>query len=170
MTAYEWTRIALESGLLLTGGVGVYIAAKQLTSIAESSRHSVRANQNANFMAVIALESALADARKGTVEAAARVAGLGDNPDKQAVEFAGMMLQEAEEQYLNVTDRLCCCIIRGQVDETIYRRDYRPWIAEIVTKFRSELGSDTRHPNILKVHAAWSDDKSAVDLSLGTPS
>ena len=170
MTEYEWARVVLESGILVTAIIGVCIAAKQLASIAKSSRQEVRANENANFMAVIALESSLADARKRLVEAVTRIEGLGENPAKEAVEFAEMMIEEAKEQYLNVTDRLCTCIIRGQVDEKIYRRDYRPWIAETVTKYSSDLGPSTRHPNIMKVHVAWSDDKSAIDHTIGTPS
>ena len=82
--------------------------------------------------------------------------------DGVALKFAQLRYDERKEQYLNAADRLCACIVRGEVDENQYRQDYRPWIGEIVKQHADKLGPDTRHRNIMKIHNAWSEDKSAA--------
>ncbi len=174
MTYFEWIQVVLQAGMLGAAGWALIIARGQLKSassqlkeMAEASKASARANENANIMAVLALESSIADARYHLIESAAKLNQYED--DEKAFEFAQAVYEAAGEQYLNATDRLCACIIRKQVDEQVYRRDYRLWVAEIVDKYQSELGPGTRHQNILTVHKAWSDDKSAVDPTIKTP-
>lgn len=177
MTTFEILQVVIGAGMLVVTGIALVVAigqlraaSGQLQAIATASQLSARANQNSNILAVIALESSIADARYHYTESVARLASLPTPPDPKALEFATAIYEAAGEQYLNAADRLCACIIRGQVDEVVYRRDYRPWIAEIVKGFAKEFGAGTRHQNILTVHRAWSDDKSAIDPTIQTPS
>ena len=155
-----WTLIIMGTGVVVAL-VGVLVAYCRLGEMAKSSRESAKSNKISSLMAVLELEHAVAAARFRVVEATIRIGELGKTPDKKAVEFAELLYNEASEQYLNAADRLCSCIIRGFVDEDVYRRDYRLWIAELVKKYKNDLGPDTRHSNVLKVHQAWSDDKPA---------
>jgi len=170
MTEFEQLSVIADFGLLLASIAAVIIAGIKLGSISSSSKTSARANQNANIMAVLSLEKSLADARYNIVKATHRVSELDDSSDSKALEFAELLFNEAKEQYLNVADRLSACIIRGQVDEDVYRRDYRSWVNDIMSSYPEELGANTRHPNIVKVYQAWNDDISAVDSSILTPS
>ena len=169
MTTYEMIQSVVGLGMLTTAVVGVGVGLRQLVAIAKSARQSARANQNSNFLAVITLEGAIADARYRYTQSMAYLGKLGPTPDLNAVEFANAVKEAAEEQYLNTMDRLCACIIRGQVNEEVYRRDYRNWITEVVKGFADEFGPDTRHHNILTVHEAWRDDKSAIDRTIMPP-
>jgi len=174
---YELAQIILGSGMLLVTGAAVGVAYcqlkaanKQLEGIATASKQTARANQISNVMAVIQLESSIAEARYHYTEALARFATLGDTPDPKALDFAKAIKAAAEEQYLNTVDRLCTCIIRRQVDEEVYRRDYRKLICtDLVKDFKEYLGVGTRYPNIVAVQQAWDNDKSAVDPTIKPP-
>lgn len=177
MSPYEIAQVIIASLMVVLAVIGaglglrqLGVANRQLTELADAGRHSIRANQNANIMAVVALEAAVADARERVASAATRVAGLATSTEPTMVELVGALYDEAVEQYLNATDRLCSCIIRGVVDECVYRRDYQAWVAEIVKKHEKHLGAATRHANILRVHEAWRDDRKALDPSIPTPS
>lgn len=163
MSNYETWALTISAGVLISG---VVFAGFQLRQLVLSSRQTAEANKIANLMAVIDLERSIAEARYRIAAAVARLGECPQDPEDRDFKIAKALYAEAKEQYLNVSDRLCSCIIRGLVDEEIYRRDYRQWVVETVAQHREQLGPDTRHRNILEVHEKWSEDKSARDPSI----
>jgi hypothetical protein len=148
------------------------IAAEAAKNAAESAKLSAASNEIAAgaaktaaeaatlsaAMAVVALEQAVVAARRALTEIINRV-----NVDPATP--GGEELLAAElELYLNQLDRLCSYIRRGHIDEKIYREDYRLLLVETVRDYKVSFGPDTRHHNIVKVHDAWRDNKSARDL------
>lgn len=166
MSEYEKYSLVISCVSAVIALGALFYAGFQLRGLKEQTERSAEANllsaESNNFaalMAVLELENSVASARVRVSEGAARLSSVDRDADPKAFEFATLIYQEAVEQYLNATDRLCSCIIRGFVDEETYRKDYRFWFAEIVKAYASSFGADTRHPNILKVHQAWQDDR-----------
>jgi len=147
-----WAAIATGAGVLVNL-VGVFVFYRQLARMAEANRLS-------NAMAVVSLEEMLRAARKDLATVSLSIVANENTPGH---DFAHdkLVMEERIEQYLNVADRLCSYIRRGYIDEATYRQDYRQFIAEIVKQYTNYFGADTRHPNILYVHRAWSEDRSA---------
>jgi hypothetical protein len=170
MTSFESWSVALFLAQDLIAAVGLFALFWQLRGATEQIKLGVTANQTSNLMAVLAIEEGVARSRAELSDASYQIGLMQDEPgamESEALRFARLRLDEKIEQYLNSWDRLCACIIRGNVDEQTYRQDYRPGLAEIVTQYRDKLGPDTRHHNILRVHQAWAQDKSAKEKARG---
>lgn len=144
---------------------GAIIAAFGLFFIHKQIKEAVRSNRMSSLMAVLSLEESIAKARLdlSTMAADRAKAALDLSKTPDELKVINQFYEERIEQYLNVTDRLCTCIRRKYVDEDQYRRDYRKWIDEVVSKHKDRFGVDTRHHNIRHVHEKWSQDQSAVD-------
>lgn len=144
-------------------GAGVVVAAAGLYYLARQVKKAADANRTSNVMLILTLEQTVSANREKLATAAVKMKDAADrkSPDAE-IETARLAYEERIEEYLNSVDRLCACIVRKYVDEEEYRKDYRNGIMDIVKQHKNKLGPDTRHRNILKVHAAWSEDKSAT--------
>lgn len=149
-----------EIGTLIIATVSLVFAGIELHRVAGANRAVAESNRIANHMAVLQLEDSLMAARIRWSDIAHDV--LKHASDPEALTNLALRKAEAGEQYLNVADRLCASIRRGLIDEESHRQDYRDWVAEVVKEFEGKLGPATRHPNILAVHNAWKQDKSAL--------
>lgn len=136
---------------------------------AEANELAAQANKNANLVTVLTMENSLWSARLRVAEAATQQMDAArrhkeedSETSDQLLKNAQLVYDEAKEQYLNVLDRLCACIVRGFVDEEVYRRDYRELIAETIRDHAPAFQVGTRHYNVVTVHEAWRDDRSAV--------
>jgi uncharacterized phage infection (PIP) family protein YhgE len=128
---------------------------------AEAGKTAAEAAKLSAAMAVVTLEQAIVAARR-------ELSAVANHIQEQAPMITTadeLRLANELELYLNQLDRLCSYIRRGHIDEKIYREDYRLTLVETVRDYRSNFGPDTRHHNIVKVHDAWRDNKSARDLS-----
>jgi hypothetical protein len=150
---------AFEIVSVVIAGIGLLFAGYQLRQVAVSHLAVAEANRTASLMAVLSIEDSLAGARARFAQISGEVSS---ELSPEAAERHQALLDEAKEQYLNVADRLCACIRRGLIDEATHRQDYRFWVNEVVENYSQDLGPATRHPNILRVHEAWREDKSAL--------
>lgn len=165
---------------LLVRGASLIVAILAALGLYKQIKHAAESLKTSSLMAVLALEDALAQRRSDLAEAQVEVARFAHEMDsmtpdaKSAAQALLNILQlrasERLEQYLNTLDRLCACIVRGNVDEEIYRQDYRGGVQDIVNGHADRFGANTRHPNVVKVHVAWRDDKSARDPRFGRSS
>lgn len=156
-----WSAVATGAGVVV-GFFGLIFIHKQLARMAEANSKMAEANKLANAMAVVTIEEALRSARAELAEASLAVVSNANVPGRD-IEPYRLAMEEKTERYLNVFDRLCACIRRGIIEETTYRQDYRRGIAETIDQHKTKFGPDTRHANILHVHRAWSEDRSARD-------
>jgi hypothetical protein len=164
MTPFETSNVWLFLAQDAIAAAGLFAVFWQLRGVRKQVELGVTANQTSNLMAVLAIEEGVARSRAELSDASYQIGLLQNQPEtaeSESLRFAELRLEEKIEQYLNSWDRLCACIIRGNVDEETYRQDYRPGLAEIVSQHKDKLGPDTRHHNILKVHQSWAQDKSA---------
>lgn len=183
-SATDWIQAISTSLATLVAGFGLRYVGLQLKQAVEANKRSADANEHAaeankrsaeaneqaaeankisGLMAVLSLESALSEARfQLSTSAARRSAAAGDaSLTAEQLRSINEFHEERIEQYLNSADRICACIRRGYVDEEQYRKDYRSWIAEIISHHKARFGPDTRHQNVLHVHNRWSQDQSA---------
>ena len=158
---------------LLAQICGLIVATSAAIALYRQIRQASKSLSTSSLMAVLALEDAVAQSRaeysRALVDAARfkeQLQRLSETERKPAELFLAILehqIAEKVEQRLNALDRLCACIIRGDVDEERYRQDYRGGIQDAMDGHTDMLGSNTRHPNIVKVHDAWRSDRSAVD-------
>lgn len=154
---------------LIYAGHQVKLAAKQLHDVADATRSSAESARMANLMAVIQLEENLQAARHRMVEACEQMVQLsrdqaaGKTLSADEFTYAKNKGDQAVEQYLNVGERLCACLVRGLVSESVYRRDVKNWVDEAVNRFPQFFTAGTRYPNILRCHTQWKEEKSALD-------
>jgi hypothetical protein len=161
----------LYSLFIQLGGLTIAIIAA--IAVWRQLRHASRSLATSSLMAILALEDAIARSRAEYSDALMEAARFKDQLEKLSdterkpagpfLEILEFRIAEKVEQYLNALDRLCACIIRGDVDEARYRQDYRSGIQDAIDGHADHLGPNTRHPNIIKVHEAWRSDRSAVD-------
>ena len=159
------------SCLISLGGLVVAIVAALF--VYRQIRQAAKSLSTSSLMAVLALEEAIGRSRAeysdALIEAArfkAELDKLQANSRQSGEPFLAILnhrIGEKLEQHLNALDRLCACIVRGDVDEERYRQDYRGGIQDAMDGHPELLGANTRHPNIVKVHDAWRSDRSAVD-------
>jgi len=119
----------------------------------EALEHSARANDLSSLSAVLSLESAMVAARAEMTKATLRVQEV---PKERG---ALLYLENAEESWLNLVDRLCACIRWGYVPETRYRADYREYISDVYREYNSR----TQFRHLRHVSLAWQDDRSAAE-------
>lgn len=163
---YNWYALWVSVGGLAVAIVAAILIYGQLRQAAESLSTS-------SLMAVLALEDGIARSRSeysdALVEAArvgAELEKLAKNERKPSESFLAILekrIKEKVEQRLNANERLCACIVRGLVPENIYRQDYRGGLQDVMDAYSDLLGTNTRFPNIVKVHDAWRSERSAVD-------
>jgi hypothetical protein len=111
---------------------------------------------------VLTLEDSIARARRDFTESIAALAAANSNPGGSDLKLVELTMRERLEQYLNCFDRLCAFVRRGHINEAVYRKDYRDTVIELVANHPNLFGANTRHRNILFVHDAWKDDRSAM--------
>lgn len=155
----QWTDIVSSLsnfGLLVVASITAWFAYKQLKELVKQLQATNKANEMANLMAVLQLETMVANSRSTWVDAMNKVIL---NPSSDA-KFDDDLVNELREQYFNVLDRLCSCLRRGYIKEKEYQEDYRLQINEVITKYSSSFAPGTRHRNIVIVHDTWKDGKS----------
>lgn len=182
MITIEWAMdLIFNIATLVIAAVGVWVAAKQLTRSADALQASATANELGakalqssaksneleKLMAVLQLETMMADARLRIMEAfrqfqISRQSGSSTaEQDKHDEQYRRALVQ----QYLNLLDRFCSCVRRGIVAEETYRRDYRDLIRGAINENSEFFSEATDFRHIKHVHAAWADERSAVDMS-----
>jgi hypothetical protein len=157
----------------LISAVGLTVAILAAIAVYRQIRQASQSLATSSLMAVLGLEEALGRSRAeysdSLVEASrfrAETEKLPEASRKSQEPFFAILqhrIAEKLEQYLNALDRLCACIVRGDVNEERYRQDYRAGIQDVMDSHADLLGANTRHPNVVKVHQAWQVDRSAVD-------
>ncbi|HEX5753712.1 MAG TPA: hypothetical protein VFZ09_46410 [Archangium sp.] len=141
----------------------------QLKGVADSARTGAEASRISSLMAVLQLEEGIRSARRRWAEAAGQAMKIANAvksanpPSDDEINGAKALLAESAEEYLNTMDRLCACIVRGLVNEDVYRRDFRNWIDETVREFPDDFRAGTRYFHVLRCHNQWKDEKSAKD-------
>ena len=160
MTLYETISIGISGTGVIAAIIAAIVYYAQLKKMNESVKTAADANSIATLNAVINLEKTITDNRNRLSQTAAEVSKLSSDTDTQHKQTVILVFNEARENYLNSMDRLCACIIRGQIPEVDYRKDYINAINEIVThkNYNELMGVGTRYRNIVKLYEKWADE------------
>lgn len=176
MSRYEVLNVWLQVFSVFIAGIGIivaifalYAAYTQLKKMTSAAIDSQRANEISATAALIQVEIALFDSlgRIGTISAEQLRLEARDDQGQEAhpneVEALQNERRNAIQNYLNILDRLCGCILQGMYPDCRARAEYRHVLATVLDDYGFIADTfDAVFPNITALRLRWglSENKS----------
>lgn len=145
-----WVSAIGTVGCALVAIWGVIVASRQLGSLNTSLSMNLLSN-------VLQLEAEM-NARKEKADAVAaeiRKESIAKNPNERLLVILGDELQGYLENWLNASDRLAFCILRGLFAERDWRAEYRHYFESLVRDHEKMFGPGTIYTNIVDLNDKW---------------
>lgn len=136
---------------LIMLGVAIF----QLNKLNAQVLEAVKANKINGLGTFLEIENQILSNRRELAKASIQCLEL----EKGTNEFdsASLYLNECTENYLNVLDRLCFCILKEYFDNDEMKIEYRNIINDAVKENKDAFSQATKHRNIVKIHGKWAD-------------
>lgn len=157
MCEIDWPTFLGIIGAL--GGVAAAaIAWFQLSNLNKSLNAS-------NLMAIFEIEfelnrrkERLSEIRKENETLLLKVSKPVTENEKAAIKMLEGYRKEANENYLNVFDRLCYFVIQKKLNEEDFRLEYRDMLFQTIEKdMENTFNNGSKFRNMLKLYNSWKD-------------
>lgn len=106
---------------------------------------------------IIDLESELYQRKSKLDDISSKIRIEGENISKKMLTIYEDDLNAANENYFNVLDRLCYCILKGYLKDRDWESEYGDLIKETVRSCEADFGVATYYKNIKKLYLKWND-------------
>lgn len=149
MTA-DWLNAWATVVAALAAIAGVAIAYWQLSNLNKTLRMNA-------LTIVLQLESEM-NARKQRLEeyaAQLRIEACGEKPNDKLIEILSDELNGYLENWLNSSDRLAFCILKGYLEERDWKTDYRQYFADMVRSHEDSFGPSSIYTNVIDLNNKW---------------
>lgn len=77
---------------------------------------------------------------------------------KDCIEIYLDDLEAAKENYFNVLDRLCYCILKNYIKDRDWKSEYNDLIKDTVCSNESYFGTGTYYKSIKKLYEKWNEE------------
>lgn len=136
----------------ITAIVAVVLGYRQLSGLTTTLKMN-------GFMAVLQIENEM-NSRKGKmleVTDEINQEKVKKTPNDERLEYLKSQLDAHLELYLNSVDRLAFCIRHEYVPEQEWEKEYREYIANVVTNYQASFGPASIYRNTLYMNHRWHD-------------